>query len=71
MPPKDEHISVEKLEAIAKGKQELSRGEFEHIHVCAECLQAYAKAIRQRAKKSDKGKGARFESSDLVLAVTS
>jgi hypothetical protein len=51
MPESDDaHISPEKLHAIAANKAELSRREFEHIHVCPDCLQAYAEAIRQRAR---------------------
>jgi hypothetical protein len=66
-----QHISAEKLKAIAESKKELSRREFDHIHVCSQCLQAYAKAIRQRAKKDrDKGKGMPCESSErLILSL--
>jgi len=67
--PEDKHISSEKLQAIAEGKKDLSRREFEHIHVCR--LQAYAKAFRQRERKKDNrgGKNQRSIRSEMIAAL--
>ena len=45
---------------------------FEHLHVCPECLQAYAKAVRTRAKKKsgdDPEEKTRFRTSELILEL--
>jgi hypothetical protein len=72
MPEFDEtHISPEKLDALAADRAELSRLEFEHIHVCPECLQAYAEAIRERARRrKNKPSGEKhYKDTDLVFQL--
>ena len=46
-----EHIRPGKLDDISNDRGELTLEEFEHIHLCPACLQAYAQAFRDRATK--------------------
>jgi hypothetical protein len=50
--PDDRHVPPEKLQAVRDNEGDLSRREFEHIHVCPDCLRAYADAFRERTKKA-------------------
>lgn len=69
---RSDHITPERLQDIGDGKTDLSRKEFEHIHVCPDCLQAYAEAVRERAKKRKPGSSdsSAFGVAELALRIT-